>query len=104
MYGAETWAVKKAQEKLDVAEMRMLGWMSGAESLDREVSLPPRHFGFRTSGAPSRWGGGGLLRTFTIDGESVRELVNVLSWIHDGRLFIVSDTYVGNFQTTILAS
>ena len=36
----------------------------------REVSLPPRHFGFRTSGAPSR-GGGGLLRTFTIDGESV---------------------------------
>ena len=34
----------------------------------REVSLPPRHFGFRTSGAPSRWG---LLRTFTIDGESV---------------------------------
>ena len=35
----------------------------------REVSLPPRHFGFRTSGAPSRWGG--ILRTFTIDGESV---------------------------------
>ena len=33
-----------------------------------------------------------------------RELVNVLSWIYDGRLFIVSDTYVGNFQTTILAS
>ena len=30
MYGAETWAVKKAQEKkLDVAEMRMLRWMSG---------------------------------------------------------------------------
>ena len=29
MYGAETWAVKKAQEKkLDVAEMRMLdGWV-----------------------------------------------------------------------------
>ena len=24
----------------------------------REGSLPPRHFGFRTSGAPSRWGGG----------------------------------------------
>ena len=30
VYGAETWAVKKAQEKnLDVAEMRMLRWMSG---------------------------------------------------------------------------
>ena len=30
MYGAETWAVKEAQEnKLDVAEMRMLKWMSG---------------------------------------------------------------------------
>ena len=27
MYGAQTWAVKKAQEKkLDVAEMRMLIW------------------------------------------------------------------------------
>ena len=32
MYGAETWAVKK---KLDVAEMRMLGWMSGVTKLDR---------------------------------------------------------------------
>ena len=28
MYGAETWAVKKAQEKkLDVAEMRMSRWI-----------------------------------------------------------------------------
>ena len=36
IYGAETWAVKKAQEKkLDVAEMRMLRWMSGATKLDR---------------------------------------------------------------------
>ena len=36
MYGAETWAVKKAQEKkLDVAEMRMLRWMSGVAKLDR---------------------------------------------------------------------
>ena len=37
MYGAETWAaVKKAQEKkLDVAEMRMLRWMSGVTRLDR---------------------------------------------------------------------
>ena len=35
MYGAETWAVKKAQEKkLDVAEMRMLRWMSGVTKLD----------------------------------------------------------------------
>ena len=36
MYGAETWAVKKAQaKKLDVAEMRMLRWMSGVNKLDR---------------------------------------------------------------------
>ena len=36
MYGAETWAVKKAQEKkLDVAERRMLRWMSGVPKLDR---------------------------------------------------------------------
>ena len=36
MYGAETWAVKKAQEKkLDVAEMRMLGWMNRVTKMDR---------------------------------------------------------------------
>ena len=36
MYGVETWAVKKAQEKkLDIAEMRMLRWMSGVTKLDR---------------------------------------------------------------------
>ena len=36
MYGAETWAVKKTQEKkLDVAEMRMLRRMSGVTKLDR---------------------------------------------------------------------
>ena len=36
MYGAETWAMKKAQEKkLDVTEMRMLRWMSGFTKLDR---------------------------------------------------------------------
>ena len=36
MYGAETWAVKKAHEKkLDVAEMRMLRWMSRVTKLDR---------------------------------------------------------------------
>ena len=36
MYSSETWAVKKAQEKrLDVAEMRMLRWMSGVIKLDR---------------------------------------------------------------------
>ena len=36
MYGAQTWAMKKAQEKkLDVAEMRMLRWMSGVTKLDR---------------------------------------------------------------------
>ena len=36
MYGAETWAVKKAHEKkLEVAEMRMLRWMSGVTKMDR---------------------------------------------------------------------
>ena len=36
LYGAETWAVKKAQEKkLDVAEMSMLRWMSEVNRLDR---------------------------------------------------------------------
>ena len=36
MYGAEMWAVKKAQEKkLDVAEMRLLRWMSGVTKLNR---------------------------------------------------------------------
>ena len=36
MYGAETWAVKKAHEKkLDVAEIRMLRWMSGVTKMDR---------------------------------------------------------------------
>ena len=36
MYGTETWAVKKAQEKkLNVAEMRVLRWMSGVTKLGR---------------------------------------------------------------------
>ena len=36
MYGAKTWAVKKAQEKkLDVAEMRMLKWISRVTKLER---------------------------------------------------------------------
>ena len=36
MYGAETWALKKAQEKkLEVAEMRMLRWMCGVTNLDK---------------------------------------------------------------------
>ena len=36
MYGAETWAVKKAQEKkFDVAEMRMLRLVSGVTKLNR---------------------------------------------------------------------
>ena len=36
MYGAETWAVKTAQEKkLDVTEMRMLRWVSRVTKLDR---------------------------------------------------------------------
>ena len=36
MYDAEMWAVNKVQEKkLDVAEMRMLRWMSGVTKLDR---------------------------------------------------------------------
>ena len=36
MYGAETWALKKAQEKkVEVAEMRMLRWMCGVTKLDK---------------------------------------------------------------------
>ena len=36
MYGAETWALKKAQEKkLKVAEMRMLRWMCEVTKLDK---------------------------------------------------------------------
>ena len=36
MYGAETWAIKKTQEKkLDVAEMRMLRWMCGVTRRDK---------------------------------------------------------------------
>ena len=36
IYSAETWAVKKVQEKkLGVAEMRMLRWMNGGTKLDR---------------------------------------------------------------------
>ena len=36
MYGADTWALKKAQEKkLEVAEMRMLRWMCGVTKLDK---------------------------------------------------------------------
>ena len=34
-YGAEIWALKKAQEnKLEVAEVRMLRWMCGVTKLD----------------------------------------------------------------------
>ena len=36
MYGAETWVLKKAQEnKLEVAENRMLRWMCGVTKLDK---------------------------------------------------------------------
>ena len=36
MYGAETWALKKAQEnKLEIAEMRILLWMCGVTKLDK---------------------------------------------------------------------
>ena len=36
VYSAETWAMKKAREKkLDVAEMRMLRWMSGVTKLEK---------------------------------------------------------------------
>ena len=36
MYGAETWALKKAQvKKCEVAEKRMLRWMSGVTKLDK---------------------------------------------------------------------
>ena len=36
MYGVETWALKKTQEKkLEGAEMRMLRWMCGVTKLDK---------------------------------------------------------------------
>ena len=36
IYGADTWALKNAQEnKLQVAEMRMLRWMCGVTKLDK---------------------------------------------------------------------
>ena len=36
IYGAETWALKKAQEnKLEVTEMRMLRWDCGVTKLDK---------------------------------------------------------------------
>ena len=36
IYGAETWAVKKAQEKtLNVAEMKVLRWMCGITKMNR---------------------------------------------------------------------
>ena len=39
MYGAATWALKKAQEKkLEVAEMRMLRWMCGVTKVDKIIN------------------------------------------------------------------
>ena len=36
MYGAETWSIKKSQEKkLDAVEMKMLRWMCGVTKLDK---------------------------------------------------------------------
>ena len=36
MYGADTWALKKAQEKkLEATEMRMLRWICGVTKLDK---------------------------------------------------------------------
>lgn len=36
LYGAQTWAIKKVQEKkLEVVEMRMLRWSCGVTRLDR---------------------------------------------------------------------
>ena len=38
VYGAETWALKKAQgEKLEVAEMRMLRWICRVTKLDKII-------------------------------------------------------------------
>ena len=45
-YGAETWAVKKAQEKkLDVVKMRMLRWMSG---VTKQLELGMKELGGTT--------------------------------------------------------
>ena len=36
VYGAETWVLKKVQEnKLEVAEMRMLRWVCGVTKVER---------------------------------------------------------------------
>lgn len=36
VYGAETWSIKKAQErKLEVADMRIMRWMCGVTRKDR---------------------------------------------------------------------
>ena len=34
-YGSECWAIKKQEHKMDVAEMKMLRWMSGYTLKDR---------------------------------------------------------------------
>ena len=75
-----------------------------AESLDIERFHSRRAILDIEQVAPLVDGGGGSSERLQWMENPFRELVNVLSWIHDGRLFIVSDTYVGNFQTTILVS
>ena len=43
MYGAETWALKRAQEKkLEVVEMRMQRWMCGVTKLDNNKWMNKR--------------------------------------------------------------
>ena len=58
MYGAESWALKKAQEKkLEVAEMRMLRWMQS-----QIQDFPKEGARFRVKCQPCRrdsLGGGG---------------------------------------------
>ena len=59
-YGAETWGIKKTQEdKLDVAEMKMLRWASGHTIMDRvenetRRTLEMKVEGKRRQGRPRR--------------------------------------------------
>ena len=89
MYGSETWALKKDQErKLDVAEMRMLRWSLGKTRLDKipnstiRSQLGVRALSEKIKGARLRWFGhverredayvGKLANSVTIEGKRSR--------------------------------